>query len=269
MVEVGEMMELPDSLGKKFYNRGYYGSLNHDAKAVYQKYLGFFSGNPADLYQLPPEGTAKKFVEYMGGSANAIKQARKDFDAGNYRWVAQVMNQVVFAEPNNQEAKNLEADALEQLGYQTENGTWRNFFLFGAYELRNGVVRTSGGSPVSPDTIKGMSLDMVFDLMGIRLDVKKAAGKKMMFNVQSGKDKYLLELSNSALVYTKDKQVESPDTTIVINNHADLAEVVAGSVSLDDQIKNGKIKVIGSSTKFKELLQMQETFDQFFNIVTP
>lgn len=271
MLEVGEMVKLPDSLNKQFYNRGYYGSVNHDAKAVYQKYIGFYSGNPADLYQLPPEDAAKKFVEYMGGADSIISKAKKDYDAGNYRWVAQVMNHVVFADPTNQDAKNLEADALEQLGYQTENGTWRNNFLQGASELRNGVVEVPFPGVASPDTIRGMTADMIFDFMGISLNVDKAAGKTMAINfeIQDTKDKYLLTLENSVLIYTKNKQAQTPDVSISVTTRSVFNEVVAGLAKLDDQINAGKLKITGDKTKVTDLLAMQDQFKLMFNIVTP
>jgi alkyl sulfatase BDS1-like metallo-beta-lactamase superfamily hydrolase len=271
MLEVGEMLKLPESLDKKFYNRGYYGSLNHDAKAIYQKYIGFYSGNPADLYQLVPEDAAKKFVEYMGGADAIIKKAKKDYAKGEYRWVAQVMNQVVFADPNNKEAKNLEADALEQLGYQTENGTWRNNFLQGALELRHGVPEVPIAGTASPSTVKNMTLDMVFDYMGIKLDVEKAKGKKIAinFDVQDTKEKYAMVLENCALIYTKGKHIQNPDATIVLSDKVPFSEIVAGYAKFDDQVKAGKIKVTGDQSKINDLFAMQDNFKLMFNIVTP
>ena len=271
MLEVGEMVTLPDSLNKQFYNRGYYGSVNHDAKAVYQKYIGFYSGNPADLYQLTPVDAAKKYVEYMGGAASIISKAKKDYEQGNYRWVAQVMNQVVFADPSNQEAKNLEADALEQLGYQAESGTWRNNFLQGASELRNGVPNYPAPGVASPDTIRAMTPDMIFDYMGISLNVDKAAGKKMTINyeIQDTKEKYLLSLENSVLIYTKNKQAGTPDATVSVTTRSAFNEVVAGLAKLDDYLVNGKIKITGDQAKVKDLFAMQDKFNLMFNIVTP
>ncbi|MDK9584408.1 alkyl sulfatase dimerization domain-containing protein [Lelliottia sp. V86_10] len=131
-------------------NRGYYGSVSHDVKATYVLYLGWFDGNPATLDELPPEEAAKKFVDYLGGADTILNKAKTDFDQGNYRWVAQVVSKVVFADPNNQAARNLEADALEQLGYQAESGPWRNFYLAGVQGLRNGVVKGPTPNTVSP-----------------------------------------------------------------------------------------------------------------------
>ncbi len=271
MLEVGEMVKLPERLDKKFYNRGYYGTVNHDAKAVYQKYIGFYSGNPADLYQLVPEDAAKKFVEYMGGADAVIAKAKKDYEKGEYRWVAQIMNQVVFADSNNKKAKELEADALEQLGYQTESGTWRNNFLQGASELRHGLADVPFAGVASPATVKNMTLDMIFDYMGIRLNVDKAKDKKIAINfeIQDTKDKYAVVLENSVLIYTKGKQVKNPDVTIVLTNKVPFNEVVAGYAKFDDQVKAGKIKVTGDQNKVNDLFAMQDNFKFMFNVVTP
>jgi alkyl sulfatase BDS1-like metallo-beta-lactamase superfamily hydrolase len=132
--EIAAKFKLPDSLAHTWANRGYYGSVSHDVKATYVLYLGWFDGNPATLDELPPEEAAKKFVEYMGGADAIMKKAKEDYSQGNYRWVAQVVSKIVFADPQNQDARNLEADALEQLGYQAESGPWRNFYLTGAQE---------------------------------------------------------------------------------------------------------------------------------------
>ncbi|MFN3850638.1 MAG: alkyl/aryl-sulfatase [Spirosomataceae bacterium] len=277
MIEIGEMMKLPKSLDQEWYNRGYYGSVNHDSKAVYQYYLGFYTGNPADLYQLTPRDAAIKFVEYMGGPAAVIEKAKKDFVKGHYRWVAQVMNQVVYADSSNMQARYLEADALEQLGYQTENATWRNNFLMGAYELRNGVNKKLKSSTVSPATIAGMTVDMLFDLMGIQLNATKADGKNYTFNYvvddqnPETPDNYILYLTNSVLIYEDNKQAKSPDATITMKRTT-WNDILVGKTTFVKEIDNGNVKISNGSAgvaKFLDLLNMQETFDLMFNIVTP
>ncbi len=277
MIEIGEKMKLPASLDQQWYNRGYYGSVNHDSKAVYQYYLGFYSGNPADLYQLTPRDAAIKNVEYMGGPAAIITRAKKDFKKGNYRWVAQVMNQVVYADSSNTAARNLEADALEQLGYQTENATWRNNFLMGAYELRNGVRKNLKSSTVSPATIAGMTVDMLFDLMGIQLNAAKADGKNYTFNyvINDGNlstpDNYILYLTNSVLIYEDSKQAPAPDATITMNRST-WNDILVGKTTFEAEIKSGKV-IVSNGPKgeaaFLDMLSMQESFPLMFNIVTP
>ena len=200
MTEVAEMVKLPEELNQEWSLRGYYGSVSHDVKAVYQKYLGWYDSNPANLNPLPPEESAKRYVEFMAGSKAVMKKAKEYYNKGEYRWVAEVMNKVVFAEPNNQEAKNLQADALEQLGYQSETATWRNEYLMGAYELRNGTPKIpSNLGANSPDTIQSMPINMYLDYMGIRLNAEKAAGKKFSVNwdVPDLKEKYTINLENS------------------------------------------------------------------------
>ena len=154
-------------------NRGYYGSVSHDVKATYVLYLGWFDGNPATLDELPPVDAAKKFVEYMGGADAILSKAKTDYDRGNYRWVAQVVSKVVFADPNNRAARNPEADALEQLGYQAESGPWRNFYLTGAQELRNGVVKGPTPNTASPDTVRAMTPEMFFDYLAVHINGQK------------------------------------------------------------------------------------------------
>lgn len=178
LAEIGPMLKLPPGLARRWYARDYYGTVNHDAKAVYQKYLGWYDANPANLNPLPPVESAKKYVEYMGGAKAVIAKAREDFKKGEYRWVAQAMNHVVFADPKNREALSLQADALEQLGYQSEGATWRNAYLTAAYELRNGVHASNLAGNV--DALAAMTIPMIFDFMGVQLNGPKADGKVIL-----------------------------------------------------------------------------------------
>jgi alkyl sulfatase BDS1-like metallo-beta-lactamase superfamily hydrolase len=159
--------------------RGYYGTVNHNVKATYVKYLGWFDGNPANLHTLPPAEAAAKYVEFMGGAEAVLAKARDAFDAGEYRWVAEVVNHVVFADPENQEARALQADVLEQLGYQSEAGTWRNLYLTGAKELRDGVLDIPFEGSAGPDSVKAMTLELLFNFLGVKLNGPKAGNKKI------------------------------------------------------------------------------------------
>jgi alkyl sulfatase BDS1-like metallo-beta-lactamase superfamily hydrolase len=268
--EIAEKLTLPPSLSNEWYNRGYYGSVSHDIKAVYQKYLGWYDGNPANLHILPPEDASKKYVEFMGGPNEVIKKARESFKNGEYRWVAMVMNNVVFAYPDNEEARFLEADALEQLGYQAESGPWRNEYLMGAFELRNGVPKLPPLSTASPDVITSMSLDMFFDYMGIRLNGEKAEGKKIIlnWNFTDTKEQYTLNLENSALTYTPGKMSAKSDATINLDRTT-LNKIIMKETTFEDEIKSGNIKVDGDSRKISELMELQDDFEVMFNIVTP
>jgi alkyl sulfatase BDS1-like metallo-beta-lactamase superfamily hydrolase len=270
MVEIAEMFEMPEAIATHFSNRGYYGSVNHNVKATYVLYLGWFIGNPATLHPLPPEPASKKYVEYMGGADAILAKAKKDYDAGNYRWVAEAVNHVVFADPTNQEAKNLEADALEQLGYQAESGPWRNFYLTGAKELRDGVAKLPTPNTVSPDTIRAMSLELFFDYLAMKLNGPKADGKRivMNFNFTDVKQKYLIEMIHGVLNNTPDRQAGDADATITLTRET-LNQIVLGQTDLKSAIGSGAVKIDGSQAKLEEMLSYLDTFDFWFNIVTP
>ena len=167
--EIAEQLRLPESLARNFSNRDYYGTVSHNAKAVYVKYLGYFDGNPANLNPLPPVEAATRYVEYMGGADAVIIKARKSFDQGDYRWAAQVMNHVVLSEPDNTQARALLADTYEQMGYQAESGPWRNFYLTGALELRRGIPEAVPGK-MSPGMVQGMPLENLFQALAVRLE---------------------------------------------------------------------------------------------------
>lgn len=236
MREIAETFKLPPSLDNFWANRGYYGSIYHDVAATYVLYLGWFDGNPSTLHELPPVEASKKYVEFMGGSDAVLDKAKKSFEAGDYRWVAQVANHVVFADPNNQPAKDLVADALEQLGYQAESGPWRNFYLTGAKELREGVKKLPTPNTASPDTVRAMSLDLFFDYLGVRLNAEKAGDAHIVLNFDFGADgKYLVELENGVLNNTKDKQADEADATVTLTR-ADLNSIALGETKLDQAV---------------------------------
>jgi alkyl sulfatase BDS1-like metallo-beta-lactamase superfamily hydrolase len=268
--EIAETIKLPDSLASQWYTRNYYGTLKHNVKAVYQRYLGWYDGNPANLDPLPPVEAGKKYVDYMGGPDTVIAMAKKDFDRGEYRWVAQVMNNVVFAYPDNQEARNLEADAMEQLGYQAESGTWRNAYLVGASELRHGIGQQPVAGSKGVDMIKGMTLPMCFDLMGIMLNGPKAGGKHIIINwdfTDTG-EKYVLNLQNSSLTYTSGKLSDKADVTVTLQR-ATLNSILTGATTFEKEYKAKNITIDGSIVKLLELMGMMDSFSPGFNIVTP
>lgn len=271
MTEIAEMIQLPEGLAKEWYCRGYYGSVNHDVKAVYVKYLGWFDGNPANLHPLPPVEASKRYVEFMGGAAAVIAKARKYYDKGEFRWVAEVMNHVVFADPKNAAARELQARALEQLGYQAESGPWRNFYLTGAQELRHGVVKGDSGTTASPDTIKAMPLALFFDYLGVRLNGPKAEGKAITinWNFTDTKEQYVLALENGALNHTANKQVQEADATVTLTRAAFDEVILGGKPKLEAKIASGDLKIEGQKEKLGELLALMDNFEPSFNIVTP
>jgi len=269
MREIADSFQLPKSLDTFWANRGYYGSVYHDVAATYVLYLGWFTGNPATLHELPPVEASKKYVEFMGGADEVLKKAKESFDKGEYRWAAQVLNHVVFADPENQDAKNLEADALEQLGYQAESGPWRNFYLTGAQELRKGVAELPTPNTASPDTVRAMSLDLFFDYLGVRLNGEKAGDTHLTLNFDFGDDgKYLVELENGVLNNTKGIQSDKADATLKLSRSA-LDKVVLGEETLDKAVEGGSIQITGDKEKLTQLVSMLDSFDFWFNIVTP
>ncbi|KTD36511.1 Metallo-beta-lactamase superfamily protein [Legionella nautarum] len=270
MDEIAEKVKLPETLSHYWSNRGYYGTMNHNTKATYVKYLGWFSGNPATLHPLVPVEASKKYVDYMGGAAKIMNQAKKDYEQGNYRWVAEVMNHVVFAYPNNQEARNLEADALEQLGYQAESGPWRNFYLSGAKELREGVEKTATPDTASPDTIRAMSTDLFFDYLGVKLNGEKAANTVLTLNFvfPDINEKYLVELNNGSLHHIKGYQSDKADATITINREI-LNQIILKQKTIASTVANNELRIEGNPESLRQLLSFIDNFDFWFNIVTP
>jgi len=270
MLEVAEKLKLPSSLAQEWCNRDYYGTVNHNAKAIYQRYIGWYDGNPANLHALPPEEAAKRYLEYMGSSQAVIAKARQAFKDGDYRWVAQIMNHVVFAEPDNRAARELEADALEQLGYQAESGIWRNHYLTGALELRNGVP-SSVPTSRNVDQFKAMTLDLYFDYLGILLNGPKADGKNIVLNwkLTDPNEEWALSLENSALTYSgPGRQSSSADATLKLSR-ATLDDINTGVLTWQKAINSGKLVVDGNPNKLYELLGLLEGFELMFNIVTP
>lgn len=270
MREIAEQFELPDSLANVWANRGYYGSVYHDVAATYVLYLGWFDGNPATLQQLPPAEASQKYVDFMGGADAVLQKAQASFDQGEYRWVAEVVNHVVFAEPGNQAAKNLQANALEQLGYQAESGPWRNFYLTGAKELREGVAQLPTPSTASPDIVSSMTPEMFFDFLAVRLDGEKAGDAAATFNVDLGEDggKYLLELGNGVLNHTKDIQLVEADATLTLSRDT-LNDIILQQTTLADAVQAGDVQLDGDQSKLETLVASLDTFEFWFNIVEP
>jgi alkyl sulfatase BDS1-like metallo-beta-lactamase superfamily hydrolase len=268
-VEIAEQIEFPPELANHWAMRPYYGSLNHNVKATYTKYLGWFDGNPATLYTLPPEEAAKKYVAMMGGTDKVVEAATAAFAKGEYRWVAEVVKHAVFADPEHEAARELLADAFEQLGYQSEAGPWRNFYLTGAKELREGVKQLPAPNTASPDSVRAMSLDLFFDYLGVRLNGPKAAGKKIFINLNftDTGEKDVIILNNAALNHSPNRLDPSADATLTLARAA-LNNIILRESTLEEEIKNGKVKVDGSLDRVKELVSLLDSFEFWFNIVT-
>lgn len=267
--EISEMIQLPKSLDQFWPNRGYYGTVRHNSRAVYQRYMGWYTGHPADLNNLPPTMVGPKYVEFMGGEAEVIKKAKASFDAGEYRWVAEVLKHVVFSNPENNDAKMLQADALEQLGYQSESGPWRSVYLQAAYELRNGVPSAGGTQTATPDVIKAMQPDMLFDYLAVRLNPEKVSGKTYSINISFTdlEANYTLSIENSVLNHST-RQVADPDVALTLTKTT-LNSVQLQEITLEKAIADGDIKLEGDAKVFEDFMAALDTFDFWFNIVTP
>jgi len=270
MAELAEQIELPPALGREFYNRGYYGSVNHDLKAIYQRYLGFFDGNPATLHPHPPVEASQRYVEFMGGADAVLRKARESFDAGDYRWVAQVVNHVVFADPENRAARELQAAALEQLGFQAESGPWRNFYLTAAKELRDGVKEAGTPSTASPDIVANMTLDMVFDFMAVHVDPARAGDKQITLGLSftDTNEQLTLTLRNSVLSHSLAAAPDDADARITLTRSA-LNAILLGEKTVQEQIGAGAVRLEGRAEALEEVLGVRDTFPFWFDIVTP
>ncbi|EFN8760809.1 TPA: MBL fold metallo-hydrolase [Escherichia coli] len=268
MNEIGNMIHLPETLDKNWASRGYYGSVSHNARAVYNFYLGYYDGNPANLNPYGQVDMGKRYVKALGGSAHAINLAREAYNQGDYRWASELLKQVIAANPGDQVAKNLQADTFEQLGYQAESATWRGFYLTGAKELREGAKKIEHASTASPDTIKGMTVEMLLDYMAVRLNSEKAAGKSISLNFNlSDNDNLNLSLNNSVLNYRKVLQPKV-DASFYMSR-SDLHDVLVGQAKMADLVKAKKAKIIGNGAKLEEIIACLDNFDLWVNIVTP
>lgn len=268
--EIAEVVDLPPGLAERWSVRGYYGSVSHNVKAVYQRYLSWYDGNPANLHALPPAPAARKLVEYMGGAAAVIARAKADFAKGEFRWVAQVMKEVVFADPDNRQARELCADALEQMGYQAESATWRNAFLYGAMELRHGVLKLPARGP-SMDSLAGLSSDVLFDAMAIRIDPVKAAGKAFIINWSfTDRDERLTTtLKHSTLTHRigerSDKAAVSVTTTRVTFDG-----LIARKLQPAEALGSGALRIEGDASCLVQLFAaLDPPSDPMFEILTP
>ena len=268
--EIAEKIRLPKSLASYFSNRGYYGSLSHNAKAVYQFYMGWFDANPAHLNPLPHTQSASKYVKAMGGSESMLSQAKIDFTQGEYRWVAEVLNHLVFAEPENDSAKLLLAQTYQQLGYQAESASWRNFYLTGAQELLHGVPEKGIDLAVMEGIFKNTPVKRFFESMSVRLNSDKAEGqhKNIALVFTDINEQYILQLSNSVLhhyVYDGNSDV---DATLTLT-HELFVKILIGKAGIKNTLFSDDLKVDGSIIDLVRFFMLFDKPNGQFNIVTP
>jgi alkyl sulfatase BDS1-like metallo-beta-lactamase superfamily hydrolase len=264
--EIAERMQLPPALENAWHTHGYYGSVSHNVKAIYQRYMGWYDGNPAHLWQHPPVEAATRYVEFMGGADAVVEKSRASYDAGDLRWVVEVLSHVVFAEPDHAEARTILANALEQLGYGSENGTWRNVYLSGATELRSGNFGTPTQT-ASPDIVAALSPEMLFDALAIQVNGPRAWDELLSIEVKVGDDAYRVRLRNGVLTYTTAPQSESADLTLTVPRNK--LAVLAGGAGDGSALTNAGIQIEGDPTILDRLFAVLDAPDPDFAIVTP
>jgi alkyl sulfatase BDS1-like metallo-beta-lactamase superfamily hydrolase len=268
--EIAETIKLPAGLDSAWHARGYYGHIRHNVKAIYQKYLGWYDANPVNLDPLPPVESGKKYVEYMGGADALLARARKDFANGEFRFVAQAVSHLVFADPDSQAARALLADTFEQLGYASESSTWRNAYLFGAQELRMGMPKVPPRPPMPLATVAALRTGQLWDVLGVRLNGPKAEGKHIVLNwnfTDTG-ERFILNLENCALTYVEGAQPEKADASFTLARGT-LDEVIAKQTSFPEAVAAGRIKFTGNAMRLAELMGLMDEFPRMFEIVEP
>jgi len=267
--EIAEEVEFPDSLAKHWSVRSYYGTVSHNVKATYTRYLGWYDGNPANLEPMVPVESATRYVEMMGGAENVITKARDSFEKGEYRWVAEVVGHVVFADPSNQQARELQADAFEQLGYQTESSTWRNAYLMGAQELRHGTPSYPIGSTASLDLIGAMTLPMIFNFFAVKIHGVTAADLELDLNldVTDTGDKAVLRLSNGTLSHSLVDRDEAAPVLAITRDL--LNRLVANEIKLEEAVEAGELEAGPGLDVFRQIGEHLDEFDLWFPIIEP
>jgi len=273
MNEIAEEIELPPHLASQFYNRDYYGTVRHNAKAVYQRYLGWFDANPAHLNPHPPVGAGQRYVEFMGGADSLLSQARKSFQAGDYRWVAEVVNHLVFADPTNEEARLLQADALEQLGYQSESGPWRDFYLTGAMELRsNGtILKGVRGNANGPAFTSNMPLSMLADLLGVRLNAQRSANlfTSLRVTITDRISQDAVVTVRGGVLSLRNWKAGTTCDVIIRSSQDSFARLVGGGMTLEEFRERDDVTIEGSYELFDRFVDCLDLFEFGFEIVLP
>lgn len=266
--QIHNVYEPPKSLQQQWHSRGYHGSYLHNSRAVIQRYLGFWDLNPATLVPLSPEESAPLYVEMMGGGSKVMAKGRDLYAEGKYRLATEILNKLVYAEPDNQEAKDLLADTYEQMGYQFESPSLRHSFLAGAKELRDGVVAVKAAKAGSPDFVRGTSTELFLNYLGIQMESGKAEGMTFKINLSTpdNGEKFVLEMSNATLTTIAGYQAEDADLTVTIDRR-ELEDVMIGTATLSDKVSSGKAKMEGNPQVLAQLGSTMVMFDNWFEVL--
>jgi alkyl sulfatase BDS1-like metallo-beta-lactamase superfamily hydrolase len=268
--EIAEQLELPASLQTGFHNRGYYGTTRHNARAVYQGYLGWYDGNPANLNPHPPEEAARRYVALAGGREAMLQQAQAAFDTADYRWAAELLNHLVFAEPGNTAAKSLLAASYDQLGYQAESGPWRDVYLSAAYELRHGSPEEGLNVAAMEDVLRQTPVRRFFDSMAARLNGPDAEGVELRVNfvfTDLG-ESYLLDISNAVLHHWPSGPDTEADATLNLT-HGMFIRMLIGEAGVTDLLLSDELELEGSKLDLVKFFSLFDAPEGKFNIVTP
>ncbi|MER5769160.1 alkyl/aryl-sulfatase [Streptomyces sp. NPDC001985] len=269
-----EITAFPGELNAAWSVRGYYGSLSHNIKAVYQRYMGWFDGNPAHLWQHPPVEQARRYVEFMGGADAVVARARRSFDEGDPRWVAEVLNHVLFAEPEHTGARELQALTFERLGHAQENGVWRNFYLTGAQELRTGSDGPAGSEPHhrSPDMLAGLTTGQIFQSLAVRLDGPRAAAHRLLLRWEftDTDEVWTVLVGNGVLTPMRGDAPdgEAPQLTLRLER-ATLNRILAGETAFGDGIGSGSVVTEGDTGVLTTLHGLLEEPPRHFPVALP
>ncbi|MBH1965582.1 MAG: MBL fold metallo-hydrolase [Comamonadaceae bacterium] len=271
--EIADELMMPSKLSKQWFARGYYGAVAHNVNAVYAHYMGPYDGNPTHLNPLPPVQAGKKYVEYMGGADAVVQKARDDYEAGHFRWVVEALNHVVFAEPGHRPARELAADAMEQLGYQSESATWRNAYLLAARELRSTSKATAPkGVGISPDVVAILPFGNFLEYLGIRVNGPKAQDIDARFDWRlvdaGGVDSHRLMVSNGALNHLPGTHGAQAHAVIDMDRDK-LSTLSAGRDALLAGLDAGDLRVTGDAALFRRFLETLDEFDPMFNVIEP
>jgi alkyl sulfatase BDS1-like metallo-beta-lactamase superfamily hydrolase len=269
--EIAAEIELPPALAEIWSCRGYYGTVSHNVRAVYQRYLGYFDGVPAHLDPLPPGEAARRYVELAGGPESAVAAARAALERGDDRWAAELAHHVVFADPDNREAAELEAEALQRQGFAAESAIWRNYLLAGAKELREGVQESRSTEAAGADVARSLPVEMVFDAMGVRLNGTRAGEVRLVVNwdfTDLG-ERWTMTVENGALSTVEGRLAEDAAATIELTRDALHALILGGPEAAGEEFAAGRIKVSGDVEKLGELLGLFDRPDPSFEIVRP
>ncbi len=267
--EIAEMLEMPPALAEQWHTHGYYGSVSHNVKAVYQRYLGWYDGNPAHLWQHPPVAAAERYVAAMGGTDAAVAVARAAFDEGDLRWAVEVLNHVLFADEHHAEARTLQADAFEQIAFGAENGTWRNVFLVGAKELRDSEVATAAGRG-APDLLGALTVEQLLSSVAIRIDGPAAWDTRLVLSlvITDLDETYVFELRHGVANHRATSSPAPGSTTLTLERRS-LIALFTGRLDFGEALGDGTILLDGDPTALATLVSVMGKTERNFAIVTP